>query len=302
LLENGVLAGDILEQALLPQYGTMVIRHPLFAFFLLTFAISWGIPGLLLLLASWGNYDFSIEEYSPLSYLAVWSPAIAAMIIVTTTQGWLGLRQYLRRLLLWRVHWGWYAGILLGIPCANFLAAAFTEATGKNALMVPTVSASSLLVAAWLRLTEGPLEELGWRGLALPLLQRRFSGWQASIILGFVWGLWHVPAIFLGRELGGGTQGNLVLVLLQLFLGFIATAIVMTVVYNATGGSLLLAFLFHWMTNFPYPWETGVDISAMMDLLTVLAASLAVVLGRNYLGKAHLYTEVIPGIDELPLK
>ena len=282
---------------LLLQHGTMVKRHPLLAFFLLMFAISWGIPGLLLL-ASWGNGGFSIEEYSPISYLAVWSPAIAATIIITTTRGWLGLRQYLLRLLFWRVYWGWYAGILLGIPFLNFLAAAFTEATGKNALMVPTISASGLLVAALLRLTEGPLEELGWRGLALPLLQRRCSGWQASIILGLIWGLWHVPAIFLGREVGGSTQGNLVLVLLRLFLGFVATSIVMTVVYNATGGNLLLAFLFHWMTNFPYPWETGVDISAMMDLLTVLAASLAVVWGRNYLGKANLHVEVIPGIRD----
>jgi len=54
------------------------------------------------------------------------------------------------------------------------------QALGRDALTVPTVSFGAFLVAALLRATEGPFEEFGWRGFALPMLQRRFSGLTAA--------------------------------------------------------------------------------------------------------------------------
>jgi membrane protease YdiL (CAAX protease family) len=119
----------------------------------------------------------------------------------------------------------WYVAVLLGVPLMNLLAAALMEVTGKPRLTVPTVPLSAFLVTVLLKGTESPFEELGWRGFALPLLQRRYSGLCASIMLGFFWMLWHVPGFFVETVMTGAMQGDIVSILLRLFMGGIATTI-----------------------------------------------------------------------------
>ncbi|MDY6958566.1 MAG: CPBP family intramembrane glutamic endopeptidase [Halobacteriota archaeon] len=94
-------------------------------------------------------------------------------------------------------------------------------------------------------LTQGPLqEEFGWRGYALDRLQARFNALKASVILGLMWGLWHFPYMF--------TQGEEVVY--QNLWGFLLSSILITILftwlYNNTGGSILVALLFH--TSFNY--------------------------------------------------
>jgi membrane protease YdiL (CAAX protease family) len=273
--------------------------HRLSAFFALTFGIAWGIPGLALLLSALtGAFEASLEEFSPLSYLAIWSPAIAAFTVIGVTQGWAGIRAYARRLLHWRVGWVWWTAVLLGVPLMSLMASALMSAIGQPGLVVPTAW-GAFLMSSLLKGTEGPFEELGWRGYALPLLQRRFSGWQSAIVLGFVWALWHVPAFFVASVMTGALEGELAVVLLRFFVGTIATSIIMTAVYNGTGGSIPLVFIYHWLMNLPYPWEARAGISLMQDVVgVVVAVVLVIVLGRRYLGRENLYTDVTPGAPE----
>lgn len=269
----------------------------LIAFFVLTFVLSAGVPGSLLLLSAWGGTALSIGEFSPVSYAYVWAPAVSAFAVIAWTQGRSGVLAYARRLLRWNAGWRCYAAVLLGVPLLNLLAAALAEAAGRDALRAPVLD-GSFLVLALLRATEGPMEELGWRGFALPLLQQRFSGLTAALILGFVWALWHVAPLLIGRsEIGGMTDGSTALQLLRLFTGVIATSVIMTALYNAAKGSIPVVMLFHWLANWPYPWETGADISIIGNVLQVLAAVLVVVLfGRRWLGRKNLFTEVAPAV------
>ncbi|ASC70097.1 hypothetical protein XM38_010270 [Halomicronema hongdechloris C2206] len=131
--------------------------------------------------------------------------------------GWRRVRAYARRIVKVKGHWGWYLAVLLGIPALNGLAAVWMELMGQDAIAPPTLSLDAWLTAALLRGTEGPVEEIGWRGFALPMLQQQYSGFRASIILGFLWALWHVPVIVLGRSVGGGLAGALPAVLLLFF-------------------------------------------------------------------------------------
>jgi membrane protease YdiL (CAAX protease family) len=82
------------------------------------------------------------------------------------------------------------------------------------------------------------LEELGWRGFALPMLQDKFNALGSSLILGLIWGAWHLPLIL--------AYGDNILAYLALM---IAHTVLMSWVFNSTGGSLLIALLFHASLN-----------------------------------------------------
>jgi membrane protease YdiL (CAAX protease family) len=91
----------------------------------------------------------------------------------------------------------------------------------------------------------GPVEEFGWRGVALPLMQRRLAPFWAGLWLGVVWALWHVPAFFLS----GTPQSNWSLP--GFFVGCVALSLILTPMFNAARGSLLVAALFHFQVNGP---------------------------------------------------
>jgi membrane protease YdiL (CAAX protease family) len=114
-------------------------------------------------------------------------------------------------------------------------------------------------------------EEFGWRGLALPLLQRRFSPFWASLILGANWAIWHAPAFVMsGTPQSAWSFG-------PFFLGLIAVAVIMTPLFNASRGSLLIAILYHIQIMNPIfpdaqPWDS---------YLFALAAVIVVFLNRQ---------------------
>jgi len=125
-------------------------------------------------------------------------------------------------------------------------------------------------------LDPGPVEELGWRGLALPELQRRFGDLGASLLLGLLWGVWHLPAFWLSEL----PQQHA-----YLFGGFVAgcmiVSILMTAVFNATGGSILWAFLFHWSLNDPL--RLGKQAAPVVWFVLIAVIALVLVMRRGWL-------------------
>jgi membrane protease YdiL (CAAX protease family) len=269
-------------------------RHPLAAFLLLTFGICWGIPGIALALADLtGAFQVDLSEFAPLTYLAIWSPALSALFVIGATEGGGGLRAYARRIASLPGHWGWYAAVAVGVPLVTFTAAALTHLWGIPALVVPHVAWGGFAAVALAKASLGPVEELGWRGFALPHLQRRHSGLAAAVLLGFVWGLWHVPALFVQSVMTGAIQGEAWLAVLRLFVGITAKSVIMTALYNASGGSIALMFLYHWLGNLPYPWEADHGIFFLQDVFDVaIALVLVATVGRRWLGRESLHTEV----------
>ena len=98
-------------------------------------------------------------------------------------------------------------------------------------LSLPVIFVSQLF-------TSPLLEELGWRGFALPMLQDKFNALGSSLILGLLWGAWHLPLIL---AYGDNIPAYLALM--------IAHTILMSWVFNSTAGSLLIAILFHASLN-----------------------------------------------------
>jgi membrane protease YdiL (CAAX protease family) len=107
------------------------------------------------------------------------------------------------------------------------------------------VSLQDLLAGLFLAAIKGPVEEFGWRGLALPLLQRKLAPMWAGLILGIIWGFWHLPAFLLS-----GTQQS-EWAFTPFFVGCIALSVIVTALFNASRGSILISALFHFMLMNP---------------------------------------------------
>ena len=133
----------------------------------------------------------------------------------------------------------------LALPAGLWLAAAAVHSLATGSFPAPQRLDQWYLVlpiAALILVLGGPLgEEIGWRGFLLPHLQQRRSPLIASLIVGAVWFVWHVPVFWLeGAAQKGSSMAGFVVV---------AMSILFTWVYNRTRGSLLLAVLFHTGVN-----------------------------------------------------
>ncbi len=255
----------------------------LIPFLLITFGLAWGILGLFILLPAPMVAIFGeLTGQHPLFYLAVWASAIATFIIVISSSGLCGLRSYLSRCLLWRCSPAWYAFLLIGIPLIFFGGSALKGNLFADPL--PIASFQSLLVALLLTAIKGPIEELGWRGLCLPLLQRRFAPIWAGLILGVIWGIWHLPAFLLS-----GTQQS-DWSFTPFFVGTIALSVIVTPLFNASRGSILLPALFHFQCINPL-WP---DAEPYDTVLFVAVAALVVWINRKSMfRKAGAVTDII---------
>ncbi len=209
---------------------------------------------------------------NPLFILAVYSPGYVGIFLVWRNYGFKRLGSFFRRLTLWRAPVLWWIFLVLGIPCL-FYAGAAIKGTISNPF--PFSPWYEVLPAVALALFIGPIEEFGWRGIALPLLQRRFSPFWAGLILGVIWGIWHIP-VFL---IGGTPQSAWPFV--PYFGGIIAISVILTPMFNVARGSLLIAVLYHFQMNNPI-WP---DAQPYDTIFFIVAALIMVIINRERLFK-----------------
>ncbi len=225
----------------------VVRRHPVVTYFVLAFAFSWAywIP-----LARSGQ--IVRVGFPPTHFPGLLGPLGAALVTTALTRGRAGLRDLVARMFRWRVGWRWWL-IAAFSPFVFFtLGAAITAALGRGWPDlrglgrfggVPPIG----VVGVWiiLVLINGFGEETGWRGYAQAELQRRHNWIVASLIIAVPWALWHAPTFWVletYRSLGP-------VVLPGFFLGLAAGAIVHAFIYNRSGGSILMAALWHGSFN-----------------------------------------------------
>jgi len=258
--------------------------NALMPFLLVAFGLAWGILALFIFLTDQMTALFGVlTGQHPLFFLAVYSPAIAAFIVVIYYAGSGGLRRYLARLLLWRCSRAWYAFLIIGIPLLFYGGSAmkgnlFTEP-------FPFSSFRALGAAMLVMAIKGPVEEFGWRGLALPLLQRKLAPIWAGLVLGVIWGLWHFPAFLLSGTPQSAWSFT------PFFVGSVAVSVIVTQLFNASRGSILLSALFHYQLINPL-WP---DAQPYDTLFFVAAALLVVWFNREtMLNRDWGVTAVIP--------
>jgi len=174
-------------------------------------------------------------------------PTLAAILVTAATEGREGVRRLLGRLVLWRVGVRWYLFALLGVPLIMLLGflAYVMSPPDLGALGGPAYALLYVLGFVLTMLLGGPLlEEIGWRGFALPRLQRRYGPLVAAFVLGVLWALWHLPQFLVptwaASSGGGGVSGIALFVLAA-----VAFSVVLSWVFNNTRASLLVVVLVH---------------------------------------------------------
>ncbi|MCF7956419.1 MAG: CPBP family intramembrane metalloprotease [Phycisphaerae bacterium] len=229
-------ATGLKENVVIKRYQISLIS--LVPFLLITFGMTWGILSLFALIPKQMAAIFGeLSGQNPLFFLAVYTPAIAAFIVILYNSGTSGFRRYISRLFLWRCSWYWYAFLILGVPL--LFVGGFAIKADHFTQPFTFFPFKPLLIALLFAVVKGPVEEFGWRGLALPLLQRKFAPVWAGLILGVIWGLWHLPAFLLS-----GTQQS-AWAFTPFLIGTVAVSLIMTALFNASRGSILLPAILH---------------------------------------------------------
>lgn len=271
----------------------LVARYPLTSFFALAFALSW---------FAWTPYVLSknglgLEPFSfpvilgttqllgvlPGAYLG---PILAAFIVTALAEGRPGLRRWLGRFLRWRVSWRWYLAVILSVP----VALAVTSLPFVDEWHLPTISLLSMYLIGLViqMLTTGLAEEPGWRDFALPYLQPKFGPLRGTLLLGVLWGAWHLP-LFLTEWAGPNVQWTAVV---EFIAAAVMISVVMTWVFNRTGESLPIAIILHsginnfmsiaWPTMFPTASHN--DGTRVVLIAATAAAVILIATTRGRLG------------------
>ena len=252
-------------------------------FLIIAFGLAWGIFALFALFPEAITRAMGAPSAAhPLFILAVWAPAIAAVGLVWWHTGWPGVGRFLSRALLWRMPAAWWAVLILGVPLVYMVGAALMG----RPLLAPVEDAGGFLAAAAFMAILGPMEEFGWRGLLLPVLQRRMAPVWAGLAVGIVWGLWHLPAFFLGGTPQSGWDFT------PFFAGAVGVSLIVTGMFNASGGSILVAMLFHYALNFPL-WPDGQPWD--MWLFAAAGGLVAILCRERMFRRDGAVTEVVPG-------
>jgi uncharacterized protein len=174
-------------------------HNGIYAFLALTFGLTWTIAAAAILSPDWFNSHFGpLNNRSPMFYLAVWAPDIAAAVVTLATGGWLAIRGLFGRLFRWRVGIGVWAFALGFHPALMLVVELVGFAFGDPLPTWSNWNALGLGLISLPLIALGPLgEELGWRGFLLPRMLERMKPLSAALILGTIWMLWHVPAFLL---------------------------------------------------------------------------------------------------------
>jgi membrane protease YdiL (CAAX protease family) len=220
---------------------SLIARYPLVFFFVLSFVFTWGYFWLI-----WTP----LRMPESLIALGGFGPALSAFFVLAISSGKPGVLGLLRSIVNWRVGTRWYLVALIGLPVLNLLA--FLVVPGTLADIVapswrlPRIYLSEMVYS--LTIGIAPLwEEIGWRGFAQTRIQRLHGPVLGTLILGALWGVWHLPFFFgpLARTGPDATFLSASIALVEFSIGLTGLSIVMTWVLNNCRGSTLLAILLH---------------------------------------------------------
>jgi len=229
-------------------------RNP-WKFFLLTFAYSWllWIPSVLDGVGL--NLPFNLAGYSTVVVIiGAFAPLLAALTLIARDEGRKGVKSFFGRALDFHIKPS-YLILALALPLAihvisHYLALAFGLDVAQT-LFPAEISVSPVILAIpyfiLMLVIGGGQEEFGWRGYAQEPLQEKIGVIPASLLIGFIWGVWHLPLWFMAGDLHSAYS----------FIAFVmmttSISLMYAWLYNSSGKKLIVVMFFHAMNNTAAP-------------------------------------------------
>lgn len=251
-------------------------KRNLSLYLVVAFAFSWIFWGPQALASTGLLYvpsfiaDFLFSPFNP----AAFGPLVAAFLLTYMNEGVRGVKNLLKRGVDYRFKKIWYVPIFFLFPAMTGGALLLAVLVGEAMPELPVLS-NPLMAAVgfvYIFFLGGPFqEEWGWRGYALERLQANYSALFSSLILGVLWGAWHLPLFFIEGTVQSQTLvwGFMILI--------ISGTILFTWIYNNTGGSILAVMLFHTMNNlsfFIFPTLETVLGGLFLLVLNIITAAI----------------------------
>ena len=254
----------------------LVKQHPILTYYVLAFAISWGA---ILLIVGPGGFlttTSTSPSFALAGFASLLGPSLAGVVLTGLVDGRAGLSDLLARLRRWRVSLRWYAVALLTAPLVTILtmlALSLTSPAFVPAIITADDKASLLLSGFAVGLIVPAFEELGWTGFVTPRLRLRHGVLGTGLIMGLLWGTWHLP-LFAGSAASSGAIPPALFMAAMLFAWLPPYRVLMVWVYDRTQ-SLLVVMLMHMpivVSQFVLNPEEISELQMFMSLIATGAA------------------------------
>jgi len=215
-----------------------LLKHNWWFYFVLTYAISWSVWFI-------GNRLLPKDFFIIALVLGVFGPFLSAVLIIRISKGKATIRNWLISIFNFRIPVGLYllGGLFLPFFLAGLHHVIYILLGGQSGMELGT---DWILYLAYLiptALLSGGNEEPGWRGYITPVLLKKFNLLLAHLIIGVLWGLWHLPLYF--TEGWGGDQQSFI----GLLIYCVPLSIILTWLYYKSKKSIVPVMLMHAGSN-----------------------------------------------------
>ena len=213
-------------------------------FFILSYLIFWLLLGLTGYLIS---IEVSLLIQNIMKNICAWTPTFVILIMFRKLYPDVSLKEYLKMHFMKKIDPKVFlASFLLQVLILAAAVLSFFIISNKPLNTITFIGASSIIPVLIMSLTSGALgEELGWRGYALNILQKKYAPLTASLILGLIWGFWHLPLMILS----GYSGVELAYYIIAFMVAVISTSIIITFFYNKSK-NIVIAMWIHFWFNF----------------------------------------------------